>query len=65
MELTVNKEELEEAIERLNDGGRWITLKQVNALLNAGYTKQSSSETWTGYYRGVKNEGNIIFPEWG
>jgi len=22
-------------------------------------------DTWTGYYRNVKKEGNIIFPEWG
>jgi len=65
MGLTASIEELEEAIEKLNDNGRWIALKQVNALLKAGYTKPSSSETWTGYYRGVKKDRNIVFPEWG
>jgi len=28
-----------------------------------GGTKKET--TWTGYFRGVEKEGNILFPEWG
>lgn len=26
---------------------------------------QNEATTWTGYFRGVKTDGNIVFPEWG
>jgi len=54
----------EEVIEKLNDVGKQIAFKQLQALLEAGYVK-SSSETWTGYYHGIEKEGNIVFPKWG
>jgi hypothetical protein len=27
--------------------------------------EEPDSETWTGYYSGIKKDGNVIFPEWG
>jgi len=53
-----------EVIEKLNDVGKQIAFKQLQALLEAGYV-ESSSETWTGYYHGIEREGNIVFPKWG
>jgi len=49
-----------EVIEKLNDVGKQIAFKQLQALLEAGYVK-----TWTGYYHGIEKEGNTIFPKWG
>jgi len=63
MGLTASIKELEEAIKRLNDGGRWVALKQLNALLDAGYGEKPISETWTGYYSSVEKDGNIVYPK--
>jgi len=35
--------------------------KQDNQAIN----ESPETLTWTGYYRGVKREGNTIYPEWG
>jgi len=58
-------DELEEAIKRLSDNGRQTLLTIAKSLLENGYAKLPDEVTWTGYFRGIEREGNIIFPEWG
>jgi hypothetical protein len=31
----------------------------------AGQGGANDETTWTGYFRGAKREGNIVYPEWG
>jgi hypothetical protein len=53
--------------ETLNEKGKWIALQQAKALQGA-YSKEQeepASLTRTGDFRGLKWEGNIIYPEWG
>jgi len=30
-----------------------------------GQSETGEETTWTGYFRNVKNDGNILYPEWG
>jgi hypothetical protein len=64
--LTATASEIMEAVKLLNDNGRWITLQQCLAMAKYEmYQNKETETTWTGYFRGVKTEGNIVFPEWG
>ena len=64
-ELTVTASEIMEALKLLNDNGKWITLQQCKVLAKyETYRNKENKTTWTGHFRGVKMEGNIIFPEW-
>ena len=64
---TATLNEIIEAVKQLNDSARWITLQQCLALAeHEMYQNKGNKETtWTGYFHGIKQEGNIIFPEWG
>jgi len=42
-----------------------LGLNRYEKLILPMETEESSSETWTGCYRGVKKDGNVVFPEWG
>ena len=64
--LTATVNEITKAAGILNDRGRWITLQQCKALAeHEMYRNEETETTWMGYFRGVKTEGNIVFPEWG
>ena len=63
-ESLIKQIEFRKVIDKLSDSGLRIAFKQLEALLDAGYVK-SPGETWTGYYHGVRKDGNIVFPEWG
>jgi hypothetical protein len=42
------------------------TLREAQAQAAAvGQSRASEEPTWTGYFRGVKKDGNTIFPVWG
>ena len=63
--LTVTASEIMEAVKLLNDTGRWVAFQHCKALAeNVAYRNKENKTTWTGHFRGVKTEGNIIFPEW-
>jgi hypothetical protein len=69
-EGTYMDKKIAEAVERLNETGRQIVLQQVKALQTAYPKEPEESEdpeplTWTGYFRGARREGSIIYPEWG
>jgi len=76
--LTATASEIIKAVSILNDSGRWIALQQCMALAEnemyrnkekqpqaAAMGGENKETTWTGYFHGIKQEGNIIFPEWG
>ena len=76
--LTASVNEITKAVSLLNDRRRWITLQQCMALAEhemyqnkekqpqaVAIGGENEETTWTGYFRGVKTEGNIVFPEWG
>jgi len=78
MAHTATEREVIEAVRLLNDNGRWITLQQCLALAEhemyqnkekqpqaAAMGGEYKETTWTGYFRGIGREGNILFPEWG
>jgi len=54
----------QEVIDNLSDSGKQTLLTVAKSLLENGHAKPTG-ETWTGYYSGVKKEGNIVFPKWG
>jgi hypothetical protein len=59
--------EIAEIIEKLNEKGKCIALNQIKAIQEA-YPKEPEDPeplTWTGSFRAVKREDNIIYPEWG
>jgi len=64
MELTATQNEVEEVVKILNGRGKWLALQTCKALAEQEMYRNKES-AWTGYFKGVEREENIIFPKWG
>jgi len=64
MELTATQNEVEKVIKILNERGKWIILETCKALAKHEIYRNYES-AWTGYFKGIEREENIIFPKWG
>jgi len=38
---------------------------QSAVMAQGGASEEAIRDAWTGYFRGVKNNGNVLYPEWG
>jgi hypothetical protein len=65
--FSADAREMVRTIDSLNETGRQIALKQVKVLqtIYPREPEDPESLTWTGSFRAVRREGNIIYPEWG
>jgi len=68
-EKAITEKQIIEAFQMLNENGKRLALQNCFILSEyETYRAQTTDEDqnpWTGYYRSVKREGNIITPVWG
>lgn len=64
----ITEKQIIEAFQMLNENGKRLALQNCFILSEHETYRAEADEDqnpWTGYYRSVKREGNIITPVWG
>ena len=67
-ENAITEKQIIEAFQMLNEKGKRLALQNCFIFSEHEIYRAETGEDqnpWTGYYRSVKREGNIITPVWG